>query len=86
MATTKFKLVLHPEGFNQARNDPRIQAKLDEMGEAIVQATGMPDDFESFSSPNTTRARTIVATASHEGREAEAVDRTLSRAFDAGRS
>ena len=85
MRVKRFRLTIHPEGFNRARRSEPIQQRLDEMGEAIVQATGMPDDFEAFRSPNATRARTIVATSTPAGRAAEAENRTLTRAFDAGR-
>lgn len=81
----KFKLKLHNEGFNEVRRSPAIQSQLDAMGDAVVQATGMPEDFASFASPHRSRARTIVATSSQEGREAEAKDRTLTRAFGAAR-
>lgn len=85
MAKSKFKLKLHPKGFNEVRTSGDLQHTLDAMGEAIVEATGMPEDFATFPSPHRSRARTIVATSSQEGREAEAKDRTLTRAFGAAR-
>ena len=85
MRVKRFRLEIHPEGFNRARRSEAVQNQLDAMGEQIVQATGMPEDFNSFRSPNATRARTIVATATPAGRAAEATDRVLTRAFDAGR-
>jgi hypothetical protein len=85
----KFRLEIDVAGFNATRNDPAIQAKLDAMGEAIAAqanaATGGSADFIAVPSPNATRARTVVVTATSAGKRAEAKDRVLSTAFDAAR-
>lgn len=83
----KLRLELHPEGFNQARSEATVQAALNEIGERIAAAAGgEPGDFEVHASPSPTRARAVVITATVEAMKAEATDRALSRAFDAGRS
>lgn len=82
---SKFKLKINVKGFNEARNTPAVRAALDEMGWSIVDATGMPEDFTAFDSHRASRARVVVATATQEGRKAEATDRTLTRAFGAAR-
>lgn len=79
------KLTLHNDGFNEVRNSPAIQQKLHSMGEAIAAAAGGEPDFVVIDSPNATRARVIVVTATVDGERAEATDRKLSKAFDAAR-
>lgn len=85
MAKSKFRLQIHPEGFNQVRRDPRIQDDLDRRAEAIAAAAGGGDDFVAHSSPTSTRARSVVVTATIDGMLAEARDRALTNALDAGR-
>lgn len=82
---SKFKLEIHPEGFNQARHDPRIQADLMRRANAIrAAAGGTPEDFTVVDSPHAARARVVVLTTSYKGMLAEARHRALSRAFNAG--
>lgn len=71
--------------FNQLRSDPAIQAELHRRGEAIAAAAGGGDDYKVIDSPNRTRARVIVVTATPEAMREEATNRTLSQALDAGR-
>lgn len=82
---SKFRLQIHPEGFNEARKDPRVQGDLDRRAEAIAAAAGGGEDFVAHSSPTSTRARSVVITATVDGMLAEATDRALTRALDAGR-
>lgn len=86
MAKSKFRLKIEPEGFNQIRRDPAIQADLHRRAEAISAAAGGGDDYVVIDSPSSTRARVVVVTASPAARQAEATDRTLTRALDAGRA
>jgi len=63
-----------------------VQAELTRRGEAIQAATGSPNDFDVITVVGRQRAAVYVSTATVEGMLAEATDRTLTRALDAGRS
>lgn len=80
-----FRLEIHNEGFAEVRKSPAIQAQLHAMGERIASAAGGGGDFEVIDSPGRDRARVVVVTATAEGKRAEAEDRALTRALDAGR-
>lgn len=82
---SKFKLQIHPEGFNEARRDARLQEELNKRGQAIADAAGGLPDFEVIDEPTPTRARVVVITATVDGMLAEMNDRALTKAFDAGR-
>lgn len=57
---------------------------LEELGAKILAAA--PDGCEMQTYVGRTRARVTVRTATFEARAAEARDRSLTRAFDAGRA
>lgn len=80
-----FKLTIIPAGFNETRNDPRIQDDLHARGDRIAEAAGGSPDFEVIDAPNETRARVVVKTSTKKGRHLEATERALTRALDAGR-
>lgn len=64
------------------------QAVADDLarrGERIAEAAGGEPDFESRVTQNRDRSVVFVTTASIDGRRAEAEDRALTRALDAGR-
>lgn len=82
----KFRLQIYPEGFNQVRKSAEVQAELRRRAEAIAAAAGGGEDFVVVDSPSSTRARVVVITATPQAMLAEATDRALTRAFDAGRS
>jgi len=84
MAVTK--LVFHYSEFNAFRSQPEIQAELNRRAEAIREATGAPDEFVAEASPNRTRARAVVVTATEKGKALEATDRALTHALSAGQS
>lgn len=79
------RIVFHYAAFNEFRSQAAIAAELHARGEAIAAAAG-EGDFKVIDSPNRTRARVIVITATEEGKQLEATDRALSKALDAGRS
>lgn len=54
-------------------------------GERIAGAAGGREDFEVTATTNRDRVVVFVTTASHDARKAEAEDRALTRAIDAGR-
>lgn len=78
-----FRLEIHNEGFAEVRKS--LQGELHAMGERIAAAAGGAPDFEVIDSPGRDRARVVVVTATPEGMLAEATDRALTRALDAGR-
>jgi len=82
---SEFQLELHPEGFNEARKSAALQANLRSRAQKIAEAAGGAPDYEVIDSPSGTRARVVVRTATPEARKAEATNRTLTRALDAGR-
>lgn len=85
MTMGKARIKFHYDQFGLMRSDSAIQAELDARAEAIAQAAGGGADFSALSSPGKDRARAIVSTSSEKGRKAEADDRALSMALEAGR-
>ena len=65
--------------------NPKVLANLEERGQRIADAAGGAPDFEVEGEVRSGRAHVSVRTATQEGRRAEAEDRALSRALDAGR-
>lgn len=82
---SKFTVEIHVPGFNEARRDPLIQQNLHQRGQRMADAAGGAPDFVVIDSPSTTRARVVVVTATTAARLAEAEDRVLEKAFEAGR-
>ena len=82
---SSFKLELNVPGFNEVRRSPEIVADLQRRADAVVAATGSPDDFAIIATPSASRAGFVILTATEEGRRLEATDRVLTRAFDAAR-
>ncbi len=60
-----------------------VQADLDRRARAIASAAG--EGMVAVSSPGRNRARSVVVTSTIEAMRAEAVERRLTRAIDAGR-
>lgn len=63
-----------------------VQAELLRRGEAIQAAAGGAPDFDVLAVVGRQRAAVYVSTATIDGMRAEATDRALTRALDAGRS
>lgn len=82
-----FKLEINVDGFNEVRNSPEIRAELLAAGRRIADAAAAGNDgeFEVIEAPSKSRARVVVVTADEAAKRAEATDRALTRAFDAGR-
>lgn len=76
-------IVLNRKGIAQLLKSPGVQADLARRAKAIAAAAG--DGMEASSTIGRTRARASVVTATFSAKEAEARNRVLSRAFDAGR-
>jgi hypothetical protein len=80
----KIRVKLNSKGVRELLNSPEVQADLLERAERIRAAAGSDEDFVVHESTSD-RAGAVVVTASHEGRRAEAEDRVLTQAIDAGR-
>lgn len=80
----KTKIVLNGAGFKALLTSPEVQADLDRRAAAIAAAAGPGNAVQSRPSGN--RGRATVYTESVEAKRAEAEDRALTRAIDAGRT
>lgn len=77
------KIVLHPGAIDELLKSPEVQADLAARGKRIAAAAGEGVVSEPF--VGKTRARNTVRTDTTDARIAEATNRTLTRAIDAGR-
>lgn len=77
------RIKLNRKGVQALLRGPEIQADLERRANAIAAAAGPGFDVDTFVGRN--RARADVATGTHEARKAEATNRVLTRAIDAGR-
>lgn len=77
------RVVLNHDGIAELLKSAEVQADLEERGKRIAAAAGDGVEVERF--VGQARARVIVRTATTEARLAEASDRALTRAIDAGR-
>lgn len=80
------RLKFHYDGFDAVRSSPDVVGQLEERGAQIAQAA-MADGGEvmTATSFNKSRGRVRVFTADMAAMKAEAENRSLSRALDAGR-
>ena len=80
----RLRLEFHYDAFNAFRQ--AMQPEIDARGQAIADAAGGEDAGMVYeASPNATRARGVVTTATHKARLAEARNGDLTRAIGAGR-
>lgn len=77
------KVRLTRSGPRQLRQSPGVKADMERRAQAIAAAAG--GGMEVDSHVGRSRARATVAAVSWEARRAEASDRALTRAIDAGR-
>lgn len=80
---SKFRLL--STGFSELMQSEDAQRNLAERAGAIAAAAGGEPDFEVSVTKNRDRSVAFVRTANEAGRKAEAEDRALTRAIDAGR-
>ncbi len=80
----KVRIELNKKAVREILRSPEVQADLKRRADAIAAAAG--PGHETDLSVGRNRARASVVTATHEARRAEAVDRALTRAIDAGRN
>lgn len=79
----KVRIELNRRGVKELLRSAEIQTDLDRRAEQIAAAAGPGHEVQAR--PSRTRARSVVRTATTEARLAEATDRSLTRAIDAGR-
>ncbi|HLS46088.1 MAG TPA: hypothetical protein VK045_11695 [Ornithinicoccus sp.] len=80
---SKVRIEMNPAGFQAILKSAEVQADLGRRAEAIANAAG--DGMDVDVRVGRTRARASVRTGSPEAMRAEARDKTLTRAIDAGR-
>ena len=90
MAVKGLRVELNSAGIKALLSSPEVQADLLRRAEAIAAAAGGAPNFEASvrvvgGSSKAGRAYGTVRTATFEGQAAEATDRALTRAIDAGR-
>lgn len=83
MRATVTRVVMNRAGAAALLKSPGVLADLQRRANAIAGAAG--EGFEADARIGAARARASVHTASTEARVAEATDRALTRAIDAGR-
>jgi DUF1365 family protein len=81
---SKPRVELNKAGVKALLRSPEMQRDLRRRAEAIASAAGPGHEVDV--EVTGTRTRATVVTATHEARRGEAVDRSLTRAIDAGRS
>lgn len=77
------RIEINSAGIRSILQSPEVEAFLRAKAERIAAAAG--DGMEVSSGIGATRARASVTTATNDAREAEATDRALTSAIDAGR-
>lgn len=85
MATKSMRIEVHSAAVVALLQGAELAADLAGRGERIAAAAGGDGDFEVTTTTNRDRTVVFVRTATAKGRQAEAEDRALSRAIDAGR-
>jgi len=88
--STSIRVQINSDTIRKVLQSREMQAEVKRRAEAIADAAGGEPDFEARvevvgGSSKLGRAMGYVAAATPAGREAEARDRTLTRAIDAGR-
>lgn len=80
------RVQMNSDGARAILRSERVRQDLERRGRAMAAAAGGEPDFEVESQIGDNRARASVRTATHEAREAEANERALTKAIDAGRT
>lgn len=79
----KVKIKFNRAGFNAARRDPAVKADIHRRAQAIANAAG--EGFVVIDTDNAGRSGSMVVAETFEARRAEATDKVLTKAIDAGR-
>lgn len=80
----KIKVEVHKEAVSALLRGPEVRRDVEARAHRIAAAAGGAPDFEVVTG-TTDRAHASAVTASTKGRRAEAENRALTRAIDAGR-
>lgn len=80
----KIRVVIDDAAAEALLKSPEVRADLRRRGQAIRAAAG-PGTYDVTESTTPTRARVSVGTADHTARQAEATNRSLTKALGAGR-
>ena len=80
------RIKLNRKSIREILQSDDVRADLERRAQAIADAAGGGEDYEVSSQVGKNRARASVITATYEARAAEAKDRTLSTAIEAGRA
>jgi hypothetical protein len=83
MPVTRVKIEMNSEGARELLRSPEVAAELERRAQLIAAAAG--PGFEVDARLGANRARASVRAATLEARKAEAEERTLTRALEAGR-
>ena len=81
---TKVKIVMINAGFNAVRRSDGVRADLKARAERIRDATGV-EGFAVIETDNASRSGALVVANTYAARKAEATDKVLTKAIDAGR-
>lgn len=85
MAVKGIRIEMNSQGAEAILKGPEVQAELRRRGDAIAEAAGGAEDYEVLQAVGRARAGVYVVTKTTKAKRAEAEDRTLTRALDAGR-
>ncbi|MDI3330132.1 MAG: hypothetical protein QJR09_05265 [Micrococcus sp.] len=83
MARKRTRIQFNYKGFDAVRRSDGVKADLERRGRRIADAAG--EGFETKSTLNPGRAGVLVYADTYEAMEAEATDKALTRAINAGR-
>lgn len=81
----KIRVKINSKGAVAVLKSEAVQANLLGRAQRAAAAAGGGPDFEASVTVGKNRARASVVTATHEGRQAEAKDRVLTKSLDAAR-
>lgn len=86
MVVKGMRIKLNRAGIRELLTSEKVASDLQRRAEKIASAAGGAEvGFEAVKTGGPARARSIVITTTHEAKNREARDRTLTRAIDAGR-
>lgn len=85
MKVASIRIEMNHGGADELLKSPEVMAELQRRGHAIAAAAGGEPDFEVETQVGARRGRVVIRTATFAAMKAEATDRVLTAALDAGR-
>jgi len=87
MAVKRVRVKVNPGAVRDLLKSEEVQSELERRGRAIEGAlpTASGEEWDTVASLAGDRASFLIRTGNAQAREAEAVDRALTRAIDSGR-